>query len=217
MDGNRRWALEKGLPLFEGHNHGEECIEPIVDEAIALGITHLTFWAFSTENWKRSQDEVKMLLTLFRRRLDKRVNRFHEKNVRVRVIGDIAAFPKDIQKKVAGWLDKTKDNTRLTVNFALSYGGRDEITRAIRKLTADSYQPSAITQEIFSKYLDTVGQPDPDLMIRTGGDRRLSGFLLWQLEYAELYFTDTYWPDFTPLRFREAIQDCSTRQRRFGR
>jgi len=213
MDGNRRWAREKRLPDLEGHRKGEERIEPIVDTAIEMGITHLTFWAFSTENWKRSKTEVSFLMRLYRENLHKKVDSFHKKNVRVIVIGNLSMFPKDIYRLTQEWMEKTKNNTTITVNIALSYGGKDEIIRAINKW----HKKLEITKEEFEKYLDTAGQPDPDLLIRTGGEKRLSGFLLWQLEYAELYFTDTYWPDFTPERFRKAIEEYQKRQRRFGK
>ncbi|MBI3380199.1 di-trans,poly-cis-decaprenylcistransferase [Candidatus Gottesmanbacteria bacterium] len=213
MDGNRRWARQKGLLEFEGHRKGEQKIEPIIDTAIEMGITYLTFWAFSTENWYRSKKEVAFLLNLYRNDLDKKIDRFHTKNVRINVIGNLSMFPKDIQEKTKKWMEKTKNNKKVTVNFALSYGGRDEIIRAINKW----HKQSAITQEEFANYLDTAGQPDPDLLIRTGGEKRLSGFLLWQLEYAELYFTDVFWPDFTPVEFKKAISEYANRQRRFGK
>ncbi|MCL4338422.1 polyprenyl diphosphate synthase [Patescibacteria group bacterium] len=218
MDGNRRWAKEKGLPSFEGHRIGEEKIEPIVDKAIELGIKNLTFWAFSTENWNRTKKEVSFLMNLYRRQLNKKVDNFHKKNVKVNVIGNITMFPEDIQRKTAKWMEKTKDNTRITVNIALSYGGRDEIIRAIEKWQIKfGKSKSKLTKEEFEKYLDTAGQPDPDLLIRTGGEKRLSGFLLWQMEYAEFYFTDAYWPVFTPEEFMKAIIDYSGRMRRFGK
>lgn len=214
MDGNRRWAKEKGLPEFEGHRIGEEKIEPIVDTAIEMDIGYLTFWAFSTENWYRSKKEVAFLLNLYRNQLHKKVDSFHKKNVRVNVIGDINMFPEDIQKKTKQWIEKTKNNKKITVNIALSYGGRDEIIRTINKW---SKRATPLTIQQFSNFLDTAGQPDPDLLIRTGGEKRLSGFLLWQLEYAELYFTDVYWPDFTPKELKYAIEDFQNRQRRFGK
>ncbi len=220
MDGNRRWAKEKKLSSFMGHKRGEEKIEPIVDTAIELGIKYLTFWAFSTENWHRTKREVSFLLNLYRHVLDKKIDSFHRKNVKINCIGNIAMFPSDIMRKTSEWMEKTKNNTVITVNLALSYGGRDEIVRAIEKLRASSkfkVQSSKLTEEIFEKYLDTAGQPDPDLLIRTGGERRLSGFLLWQMEYAEIYFTDIFWPDFTPIEFKKAISDYSKRLRRFGK
>ena len=220
MDGNRRWARVKGRPEFEGHRVGEEKIEPIVDVAVELGIPYLTFWAFSTENWHRSKKEVAFLLNLYRYKLNEKVKRFHRKNVRVNVIGNLEMFPQDIRKRTVEWMEKTKNNTKITVNFALSYGGRDEIIRAIEKLRVNSKletRNSKLSEEEFEKYLDTAGQPDPDLLIRTGGERRLSGFLLWQLEYTELYFTDIFWPDFTPEEFKKSLKDFEDRQRRFGK
>jgi undecaprenyl diphosphate synthase len=220
MDGNRRWARKKGLPIFEGHKVGEERIEPIIDTAIDMGIPYLTFWAFSTENWSRSKLEVNFLLRLYRGQLDKKVDSFHKKNVKLNIIGNILMFPKDIQEKTRAWMEKTKNNNKITVNLALSYGGRDEIIRAIDKLRANSkfkIQNSKLRKEDFEEYLDTAGQPDPDLLIRTGGEMRLSGFMLWQLEYTELYFTEVFWPDFTPVEFKKAIEEYQNRIRRFGK
>jgi undecaprenyl diphosphate synthase len=219
MDGNRRWAKEHRYPLFQGHRIGESRIEPLIDEAILQGITHLTFWAFSTENWNRTKREVGFLLTLFRTVLNTHVNRFHQKNVKLLIIGDISKFPADIQQKIHGWEEKTKNNTKITVNIALSYGGRDEIIRAINTLRKNSkfqIPNSSVTDKDLEKYLDTAGQPDPDLMIRTGGEKRLSGYLLWQSEYTELYFIETYWPDFTVPEFQKALKEYAQRQRRFG-
>jgi undecaprenyl diphosphate synthase len=213
MDGNRRWAKEHHLPVFEGHRKGEKRIEPIIDSAIEMGISHLTFWAFSTENWYRSNKEVHYLLNLFRHVLDKKIDSFHRKNIKLSIIGDITKFPADIREKTKKWMDRMKDNKKITVNIALSYGGRDEIMRAVNKWRGNL----ELTEEEYEKYLDTAGQPDPDLIIRTGGEKRLSGFLLWQSEYAELYFTDIYWPDFTPEEFKKAVEDYSNRKRRFGR
>lgn len=217
MDGNRRWAKAQRFSSFHGHKKGEEAIEPIIDKAIEMQISFLTFWAFSTENWNRSKKEVNFLLRLYRENLDKKIDRFHKKNVKINVIGNLALFPADIRKKTKEWMEKTKDNTKITVNFALSYGGRDEIIRAIKKMAHSRKQLNNVTIEQFSNFLDTASQPDPDLLIRTGGEKRLSGFLLWQLEYAELYFTDTLWPDFTPEKFQEAVDDFHNRQRRFGK
>jgi undecaprenyl diphosphate synthase len=214
MDGNRRWAREKKMPLVEGHRLGESRIEPLVDEAIRQGISYLTFWAFSTENWKRSPSEVNYLLNLFRVNLDKSIDSFHNKNVRIKVIGDIKKFPLDLQSKTKRWVELTKNNTKITVSIALSYGGRDEIIRAVNKAVKTNIK---VTPKNLSENLDTAGTPDPDLMIRTGGEKRLSGFLLWQMEYAEFYFTDVYWPEFTPEEFVKALKDYSERIRRFGK
>lgn len=222
MDGNRRWAKSKGRSSFEGHKKGEEMIEPIIDEAIRMGIPYLTFWAFSTENWLRSKKEVSFLLDLFRNNLHKKVDSFHRKNVRINVIGNISMFPPDIAQKTEQWMEKTKNNNKITVNIALSYGGRDEILRAIYRLRENfipikSGSNFKLKEEEFEKYLDTSGQPDPDLLIRTGGEKRISGFLLWQLEYTEIYFTDVLWPDFGPAEFQKAIKEYGRRKRRFGK
>lgn len=221
MDGNRRWARERRYPDFIGHKKGEERIEPIIDYAIERGISYLTFWAFSTENWKRGKDEVQFLLNLYRRNLDKKINSFHKKNVKVKVIGNVSLFPEDIINKTKQWEEKTAQNSRITVNFALSYGGRDEILRAIEKWRASSLRQNSgqakLTEEEFEKYLDTAGQPDPDLLIRTGGEMRLSGFLLWQIEYCELYFSNKYWPDFTSGEFQKALDEFTIRRRRYGK
>jgi undecaprenyl diphosphate synthase len=218
MDGNRRWARGQGLALFDGHSKGEDRIEPIIDTAMEMGIGYLTFWAFSTENWNRDQKEVQFLLKLYRENLHKKVDSFHKKNVKINVIGNIAAFPEDIQKKTQEWMERTKNNTKIIVNIALSYGGRDEIVRAMEKMKLEAGSGKfEMTQNEFGKHLDTAGQPDPDLLIRTGGEQRLSGFLLWQMEYTELYFTPTLWPEFTPERFKEAIEEYGQRQRRFGK
>jgi len=221
MDGNRRWARKHRFSPFRGHFIGEERIEPVVDRAIELGIQYLTFWAFSTENWKRTKREVQFLLKLYRGNLSKTVSHFHQKNVRVRVIGNLSMFPNDIQKETFKWIEKTKNNTKITVNIALSYGGRDELLRAIVKLVGEirnsKFEIRNLTAETFSQFLDTARQPDPDLMIRTGGVTRLSGFMLWQMEYAEFYFTDTFWPDFTVEEFDKAIAEYQRRQRRYGK
>src|SRR3989338_900087 len=176
MDGNRRWARLKKIPQLEGHRRGEEAIEPIIDRCIELKIPYLTFWAFSTENWYRDKKEVNFLLNLFRHNLDRKIDSFHRKNVRLKIIGNLQKFPRDLVVKTEKWIDKTKNNKGITVNLDLSYGGRDEI-------------------------------------IRAGGEKRLSGFLLWQLEYAELYFTPAYWPDFTPGEFDKALNFYRNRQR----
>ncbi|MCR4263784.1 MAG: polyprenyl diphosphate synthase [Candidatus Roizmanbacteria bacterium] len=217
MDGNRRWAKGKGLSPFKGHTLGEDRIEPLIDYAIEKGIPYLTFWAFSTENWKRDQKEVEFLLNLFRNDLAKRVDSFHQKNVRLNVIGNLAMFPEDIQKRTQEWMERTKNNTKITVNVALSYGGRDEIIRGIQKIQNSKFKIQSLNTKNFGDFLDTAGQPDPDLLIRTGDAERLSGFMLWQLEYTEFYFTEMLWPDFTPEEFERALIDYQNRQRRFGK
>lgn len=218
MDGNRRWARQNNLPVFEGHKKGEEKIEPLVDMAMEMGIKYLTFWAFSTENWKREKAEVEFLLKLYRQILHKKIDNFHKKNVKVSVIGNLDLFSRALREKTVNWVEKTKENTRITVNIALSYGGRDEIVRAVNKWQRDSpVNGRSLTKEDFSQYLDTANQPDPDLLIRTGGEQRLSGFMLWQLEYSELYFTSVLWPEFTKERFKEALNEFVLRKRRYGK
>jgi undecaprenyl diphosphate synthase len=216
MDGNRRWARKHALSLFLGHESGAKRIEPLVDYAISLGITHLTFWAFSTENWERSEEEVKDIMNVFRQALhDPMVVRLQEKKVKVQVIGDLTPFPDDIRSDVEQILSDSKANEQMTVNIALNYGGRVEILRAFQKLLDEN--KTAVSENEFSELLYTAGQPDPDLIIRTGGERRLSGYLPWQAVYAELYFTPVLWPDFTPDEFGAALKDYESRQRRFGK
>ncbi len=216
MDGNRRWARRKKLPLFFGHRAGFNRIEPLVRHAESLGITHLTFWAFSTENWNREKKEVDALMNLFRRMFSgSLVAKLKKNNVRVKTLGDISAFPKDIEKDIEEVVDDTKGNTGITVNFALNYGGRAEIIRAVKTIIKNT--PKEITEETMTNSLYTQGQPDPDLIIRTGGEQRLSGYLPWQSTYSELYFTPTFWPDFDEKKFNEAIIDYISRERRFGK
>lgn len=205
MDGNRRWARERGLPVNEGHRRVVFDIVPaLVDHAIKRGIKFLTMWAWSTENWKRSKNEVEMVMRIFRTALHRQWKKLHEKGVRIKVIGDISKFSPDIRKAIEERIEETKNNKKITVIFALNYGGRDEIRRAVQK------------GKNFEKYLDTAGIPDPDMIIRPGGEKRLSGFLLWQSEYAELHFTKWYMPEFTPEKLDEAIEEYVHRQRRFG-
>lgn len=216
MDGNRRWARERKLPVFIGHRYGFNRIEPTVSHAADLGIKYLTFWAFSTENWNREKREVDALMNLFRRMFSgSLVAKLKKNNVRVKTLGDISAFPKDIEKDIQEVVEDTKNNTGITVNFALNYGGREEILRAVQKIIAE--KPKEVTERIFSDFLYTAGQPDPDLIIRTGGEQRLSGYLPWQSTYSELYFTNTYWPDFNEKEFDKAILDYISRERRFGK
>lgn len=216
MDGNRRWARKNRLPLLFGHKKGaRETIEPIVDRCLDLGIKYVTFWAFSTENWERDKTEVEGLLSLFRNVLKESIDIMNKKGVRVKTIGDLSKFPIDIQRNLNEDIKKTKDNNKLTMTLALNYGGRDEIIRAIKKIPQEKI--STITKDYFSNFLDTKNLPDPDLLIRTGGESRLSGFLLWQIEYTEIYFTDLLWPDFTPRDLDVAIEEYQKRQRRFGK
>jgi undecaprenyl diphosphate synthase len=218
MDGNRRWAKEKKLPAFAGHQKGYQQIEKIVNRADELEIEYITFWAFSTENWTRSKDEVTYLLNLFRKILKgKLFDKLIKKNGKLCVLGNISTFPKDLQKEIARVIEESKDNTGIQINIALNYGGREEILQAVQKIVIDKINNEDITEELFSQYLYTSKQPDPDLIIRTGGAQRLSGYLPWQSVYSELYFTDIYWPDFGVDEFDRAIEEYERRERRFGK
>jgi undecaprenyl diphosphate synthase len=214
MDGNRRWAQQRGLPILEGHRKvADEILEPLIEHAAKRGIQFMTFWAFSTENWKRSEKEVQGIMTIFRHVIQKRWQRLHEKGVRIRVIGDSSKFPQDIYDALIKVVEQTKDNKKITVIFALNYGGRDEIIRAVKKIT----NTTSTDEKEFSTLLDTSGIPDPEIIVRTGGEQRLSGFLLWQSEYSELYFPSWYMPEFTGEKLDEVIDEYQKRTRRFGR
>jgi undecaprenyl diphosphate synthase len=218
MDGNRRWAKEKKLPAFAGHQRGYRQIEKIVTRAQELGIGHITFWAFSTENWKRNEDEVTYLLNLFRKVFTSGIlKKMLKKGGRITVLGNVKAFPEDIQQNIAKIIEESKNNTAIQINIALNYGGRDEIMQAVRQIVLEDIKESDISEQMFEKYLYTAGQPDPDLIIRTGGASRLSGYLPWQSVYSELYFTKTYWPDFDEKAFDKAIEEYENRERRFGK
>ncbi len=214
MDGNRRWARERGLPVLAGHQKvADEVLEPLVEHAAKRGIRFITFWAFSTENWRRDKSEVEGIMRIFRHVIAKRWQRLHEKGVRVEVIGDISKFAPDIRDSLNKVIEQTKDNTKITAVFALNYGGRDEIVRAVNK----AERMGKLSESSISHLLDTSGIPDPDLIIRTGGEQRLSGFFLWQSEYSELYFPSFYMPEFTPKKLDEALEEYASRQRRFGK
>lgn len=216
MDGNRRWAKKHKLPILMGHRKAAfETIENIVSAAIYNKIKYLTLWAISTENWNREKTEISGLLNLLREVFSNDINKLHKKGVKIITIGDLSKFPADIQEKLRLLVEKTKNNINLTVILGLNYGGRDEIIRAIKKIPSSKIK--ALSQELFNQYLDTSNIPDPDLLIRPGGEIRLSGFLPWQTEYTELYFTETLWPDFTEKDLKEAITEYQKRQRRFGR
>lgn len=217
MDGNRRWAKNHGLDPVEGHAYAaEKVIEPIIEHLANLKVPYVTFWAFSTENWKRDEEEINALMKIFRNALGPLATRFMKRGAKMRLLGDINRFPKDIATKTLELMNKTQKNTAITVTFALNYGGRDEILRAVKKIIKDKVKPEDLTEEKFSSYLDTAGIPDPDLIIRTGGEKRLSGYLPWQSVYAELYFTDTLFPDFTPEELDKALAEFTRRDRRFG-
>ena len=220
LDGNGRWAKKRGLPRSVGHKEGCVTVERTVEDAARLGIKYLTVYGFSTENWKRTSDEVGALMQLFRYYMVRLLKIAKANNVRVKMIGDRDRFDKDIIEGIGKLVEETKDNTGLTFIIAVNYGGRDEIVRATRKLMKDSAEgkllPEDMTEEVFSSYLDTEGLPDPDLLIRTSGELRLSNYLLWQLAYTELYVTDCYWPDFNMEEMKRAIAAYNSRERRFG-
>lgn len=218
MDGNRRWAKDHKLPVLEGHRRVvDNILEPLVEYASKRGVKYLTFWAWSTENWRRNTEEVSGIMGVFRHVLRKKWQRLHEKGVRIKVIGNIEDFDPDIKKGLEQVIEQTKDNTTITGIFALNYGGRDEILRAIKKYQNSNLKNQELTKDLFSSFLDTEDIPDPELIIRTGGEQRLSGFLLWQSEYSELYFPTWYMPDFTNERFDEALEEFNRRKRNFGK
>jgi len=217
MDGNRRWAKEKGMEPFKGHEYAaNNTIEPLIEKCVDLGIPYVTFWAFSTENWKRDETEVNELLRIFRFAFGGLATRFIKRGAKLKILGDITRFPKDIVEKSIEMMNKSSQNHAITVSFALNYGGRDEILRAVKKIINEKISAEDINEEILASHLDTSGMPDPDMVIRTGGEKRTSGYLPWQSVYAELYFTPTLFPDFTPDKLEEAISDFSQRDRRFG-
>ena len=219
LDGNGRWAKSKGMPRSYGHVKGCENLEYICEVAKELGVKYLTVYAFSTENWKRSREEVEGLMKLFRNYLKKCIKISKKNNMRVRVIGDPTAFDEDIQIKIRELEEFSKDFDELHFQIALNYGSRDEITRAVNRMLEDQKSgilTAPVTEDTISKYLDTAGIPDPDLMIRTSGELRLSNYLIWQLAYTEFYFTDVPWPDFKKEELVKAIEKYNERDRRYG-
>lgn len=221
MDGNRRWAKERGLLPQLGHKEGAENLKKIAEACEEFGIKHLTVFAFSTENWKRSEEEVEYLMNLFIFSIKSFKSRSKEKKYRVRLTGDINRLNEELQKEIREVEELTKNNTGLTINFAINYGGRAEILNAT-KIIAKEYKEGNIdlediNEELFNKYVQTKDSPDPDLIIRTGGEQRLSGFLIWQSAYSEFYFTKVYWPAFDKEELRKAIIEYSNRKRNFGK
>ena len=220
LDGNGRWAKKRFLPRKAGHAAGARTVEQICEDAYHMGINYLTVYAFSTENWKRPQDEVDALMKLLRQYLKDCIKRSTKNNMCVKVIGDTTLLAEDMRESIRELEEATKDNTGLHFQVALNYGSRDEMLRWIRELCRDvgagKYKETEITEEFFASYLDTKGIPDPDLMIRTSGEKRLSNFMLWQLAYSEFYFTDVLWPDFDKKGLQKAIDYYNARDRRFG-
>ena len=220
LDGNGRWATNRGLPRAIGHRRGAENVEIILRECLRLNIQHVTLYAFSTENWQRPVYEVKALMSLFKYFLNKKLTQLHEENVKVAIVGDISPFSKILQKYIKNLVDLTKDNDGMHLNLALNYGGRDEIVRATKRISAlilkKKINIEQINEDMFSYNLDNGSEPDPDLIIRTAGERRLSNFLLWQSAYSELYFSDKTWPDFSKKDLDLALAEYQTRTRKFG-
>lgn len=218
MDGNRRWAAARGLSVNDGHEAGVRALEKIVDHCLDLGVKTLTVYTLSTENWrKRAKKEVKGIFDLLVRIAKEKKDEYKQKGVRVAILGNFQAFPRRVVRAIKEILKIVKEHERLKVNLALNYGGRDEILRAVKKIISQKIPSEKISEESFGKFLYTNGERDPDLIIRTGGEIRLSNFLLWQISYSELYFTDILWPDFTPKELDKAISDFQQRQRRFGK
>ena len=220
LDGNGRWAKKKHMPRNFGHKAGADTLETICDDAWDLGIKYLTVYAFSTENWKRSVEEVRGLMTILRNYLINAIERANKNNMKVTVIGERSRLDKDIRDAIERLEQATVNNTGLRFNIALNYGGRDDITRALRKIAVDVKDgiilPEDIDEKLISNTLDTAGMPDPDLLIRTSGELRISNFLPWQVAYSEFYFCDTLWPDFNKEELAKAILYYAKRDRRFG-
>ena len=216
MDGNGRWAEMRGLKRVEGHKRGVERVTEIVEAAQALGVEVLSLYAFSIENWKRPEDEVSVIMDLLEATLSKEFLNFMREGVRFRIIGNRERLPSHVRGVIETIETETSVNSRLVLQCALSYGGRDEIIRAVRKIISSGTAPGEVNEETLGSMLDTAGIPDPDLIIRTSGEERLSNFLLWQSAYSEFYFTDTLWPDFTREELMEALREFRKRSRRFG-
>lgn len=216
MDGNGRWAREHGLPRLEGHRAGTENIRRVLEACSEFGIKIITIYAFSTENWGRPQLEVRGLMRILEEVIDREVQNLHKNGVQLRHIGRLEGLSQRLQQAVRDALELTKENDRLILNVAFNYGGRSEILDAVRRLMGDGISPQELSEELFERYLYTAGLPPPDLIIRTGGEMRLSNFLTWQAAYAEYYSTPTYWPDFNEEELHKALLAYSQRERRFG-
>ncbi|HEV7464255.1 MAG TPA: isoprenyl transferase [Methyloceanibacter sp.] len=220
MDGNGRWAAERGLPRAEGHRRGVESVRRTVEASLELGVTHLTLFSFSSENWARPKQEINDLFGLLRRFIRRDLADLHKNGVKIRVIGTRVGLAADLLRLIDDAIELTKDNTALNLTIAFNYGARDEIARAARRIAEDVANgvmaPAEVTPERFGTYLDTADLPDPDLLIRTSGELRLSNFLLWQLAYSEFVFIDAYWPDFSREQLEAAIAEYQRRSRRFG-
>jgi undecaprenyl diphosphate synthase len=221
MDGNGRWAQQRGLTRIEGHKRGKDSVRAVVETARRLGISYLSLFAFSTENWNRPRREVDALMSLLRRYLHTELRKMMKNEIRLLAIGDLKRLPDTLQQELQATIEATKDNQRMTVVLAVSYGGRAEIVQAARAMARDvcsgRLDPEDVDEQVLSGYLNTAGIPDPDLLIRTSGEMRISNFFLWQSAYTEIYFTETLWPDFREAHFLDALKVYQQRERRFGR
>lgn len=217
MDGNGRWALERGLPRLSGHKAGTENLREVIEACAEFGIKYLTIYAFSTENWNRPDEEIQGLMRIFRTMLDRELNNLHKNGVQLRHIGRMDGIDKKLQQKVQEAIKLTQGNQTLILNVAFNYGGRDEILQAVKKIVANGENIEDLDDDLFSKYLFTAGSPDPDLIIRTSGEFRISNFLIWQGAYAEWYFTPTFWPDFNKEELYQALVAYNERDRRYGK
>jgi undecaprenyl diphosphate synthase len=216
MDGNGRWAKKRGLPRQAGHRAGVENLRRVIDACVEFNVNILTIYAFSTDNWGRPENEVRGLMRIFHRVLDQELDELHAQGVRLHHLGDLEGIGEDLQNKVLRAIEMTKDNERLILNVAFNYGGRAEILHAVKQMLADGISPDELTEELFSSYLFTKGLPDPDLVIRTSGELRVSNFLIWQAAYAEFHSPAEYWPAFGREELYEALVAYSKRDRRFG-
>jgi undecaprenyl diphosphate synthase len=217
MDGNGRWALARGLPRLAGHRAGTENLRRIIRACVEFGIQYLTIYAFSTENWGRPREEVDGLMHILEDVIDRELAELNEEGVQLRHIGRLEALDPKIQEKVLHAIELTRSNNKLVLNIAFNYGGRDEIVCAIQKIIREGIQPEQVTAELVGRYLFTVGVPDPDMIIRTSGELRVSNFLIWQGAYSEWYVTSTYWPDFDKEELRKALDTLAKRDRRYGK
>lgn len=216
MDGNGRWAAQRGLPRLAGHDAGTENIRRITFKAGELGIKYLTLWAFSTENWRRPAEEVQGIMKILASAIESETEELHRQGAQLRHIGDLHALDPSLQQAVHDAIELTRNNDRLVLTLAFNYGGRQEIVQAVRAIVADGLAPEQIDEATIDRYLFTHGTPDPDLVIRTSGECRMSNFLLWQASFAELYFSPVFWPDFGPDELEEAVREFGRRERRFG-
>ncbi len=216
MDGNGRWARARGLPRLAGHRAGTENLRPVLEASVEFGIEILTIWAFSTENWSRPESEVRGLLGILRQMIRRELKELHKQGVKLRHIGRLDRLPSALQKQVQEAIEVTRNNDRIILNVAFDYGGRAEIVQAVRRIVEASIPADQVDEALLSSYMYTAGQPDPDLIIRTSGELRTSGFMLWQSAYTEYYVTDTFWPDFDKEELRRALLAYAHRDRRFG-